>query len=649
MCGILGYNGSFSSDLLNNALMNLSHRGRDDSGLFYDESIGVGFGHTRLSIQDLSSLGHQPMISQDNTTVLIFNGEIYNFRELREELESNGYLFRSNSDSEVILNLYLRDGVKMLSRLNGVFSLAVWDSNINSMLIARDGLGVKPLYYTNTEEGFSFASEIKALLVLSRSDMLNEQALYHYLSFLWCPGADTPLRHVKKVLPGEALVVKEGKIERRWSWYQLPAVRGIRYNLSSQDAIKGCEKYLRRAVHRQMVSDVPVGAFLSGGLDSSAVVAFAREINPNIRCFTIDSIGGQESGVVDDLPYAQKVAKYLDVPLDVITVDSDKLASGLENMVAMLDEPLADPAPLNVLYISQLARESGIKVLLSGAGGDDVFTGYRRHYAIQLDKWLRYLPLKIRSAIEKYSSSVSVNNPFFRRLSKLFNGTRLEGDDRIINYFRWADQDLIYSLFTAEVRHELSGVDVADPLHEYLSLLPDEASALERMLSLEQRFFLPDHNLTYTDKMSMAVGVEVRVPFLDLDLIEFAAKVPIKYKQRGSVGKWVLKKAMEPYLPNDVIYRPKTGFGAPLRRWIKFELRDLLNDLLSVESLNKRGIFDPVAVNQLIRNNEAGVVDVSYTLLSLMCIEIWCRQFIDRQFDYQKVYGRATFEPDRKI
>jgi asparagine synthase (glutamine-hydrolysing) len=391
-----------------------------------------------------------------------------------------------------------------------------------------------------------------------------------------------------------------------------------------------------------MLSDVPVGAFLSGGLDSSAIVTFAREINPKIPCFTIETSGGKEEGMADDLPYAKKVAKHLDVPLHVVSIDSDKMAAGLENMVAMLDEPLADPAPLNVLYISQLARDNGIKVLLSGTGGDDIFSGYRRHHAIRLDKYLQLIPPGIRSGIENFTSSMNSTNSFYRRLSKLFNGSTLEGDERIVNYFRWADDKTARSLFTKEVRAELEGVDAAEPMFDFLHKLPDDLDSLERMLALEQRFFLADHNLTYTDKMSMAAGVEVRVPFLDLDLVEYAAQIPNKYKQNRSAGKWVLKKAMEPYLPHEVIYRPKTGFGAPLRRWIRFELRELLGDLLSEESLRKRSVFDSKAVHQLIKKNDSGVVDASYTLLSLMCIEIWCRQFVDGKFDYKKVYGNLN-------
>jgi asparagine synthase (glutamine-hydrolysing) len=387
MCGILGYSGSFDPSALSAGLRAIAHRGPDDSGEFVDGAARVGLGHARLSILDLSPLGHQPMVSADGAVVLVFNGEIYNFRELRMELEARGFVFRGHSDTEVLLNLYLTDGETMLSRLNGIFAFALWDGRSQSLLIARDALGVKPLYYAALGERFAFASEIKGLLPLvPDARELDAAALHRYLSFLWCPGEGTPLRAVHKLLPGEAMVVRSGRIERRWTWYQLPVFRGVIADLDEKSALAGTESHLRQAVQRQMVADVPVGAFLSGGLDSSAIVAFAREVNPDIRCFTIEAVGGQEEGATDDLPYARRVAQHLGVSLEVVRIDSRQMASDLERMVVQLDEPLADPAPLNVLYISQLAREQGIKVLLSGAAGDDLFTGYRRHRAVQLER-----------------------------------------------------------------------------------------------------------------------------------------------------------------------------------------------------------------------------------------------------------------------
>jgi asparagine synthase (glutamine-hydrolysing) len=378
-----------------------------------------------------------------------------------------------------------------------------------------------------------------------------------------------------------------------------------------------------------MVSDVPLGAFLSGGLDSSAIVSFAIEKDPNIRCFTIETTGDQDKGIIDDLPYAKRVAKHLNVSLDVVTIDSHRMANDLESMVIQLDEPLADPAALNVSYISKLAREQGIKVLLSGAGGDDLFTGYRRHYALQLERYWAWMPRSARIGLQNFIGNINVNSPIQRRVTKMFSGAGSDSTDRLINYFRWSSDAVLQSLYSPEFRQELAESNANQVMQDFLEPIIDDTSSLDQMLTLEQRFFLADHNLIYTDKMSMAEGVEVRTPFLDLDLVEFSSKIPNRLKQKGSIGKWIFKRAMEPYLPKEIIYRPKTGFGAPLRTWIKNDLREMLKDLLSIDSVNKRGLFSAKAVQQLIVDNENGKIDASYTLLSLLCIEIWCRAYIN--------------------
>lgn len=630
MCGILGAWGQSVAARVREANALQAHRGPDDSGHFLDVQAQVALSHVRLSIQDLSPLGHQPMFSEDQSVVLVYNGEIYNFRELRAELEAAGVHFRGHSDTEVLLALYLREGAAMLSRLNGIFAFAIWDQRKQEMLVARDALGVKPFYYAELPTGFVFASEIKALLPLLGTDRsLDADALHRYLSFLWCPGEGTPLKAVRKLLPGEAMVLRAGRVIRRWPWFQLPVFGPVHGDMDEASAISGTLAALRTAVHRQLVADVPVGAFLSGGLDSSAIVAMAREQTADIRCFTIESSGGAEEGYADDLPYARRVASHLGVPLDIVQIDSARMAADLERMVYQLDEPLADPATLNVLYISQMARDNGIKVLLSGAGGDDLFTGYRRHLALRYERLWSRLPAGMLRAMEELTAGLDQSRPLFRRMSKLFSGAGLHGDARIANYFVWTRDSHLKGLYSREFKASLGAQPATQPMLDFLAPLPESIPALERMLALEQRFFLADHNLIYTDKMSMAAGVEVRVPFLDLDLLAFAARIPPRFKQRGTVGKWVLKRAMEPYLPHDVIYRPKTGFGAPLRRWMRHELRELLGDVLSPDSLRRRGIFDPAAVQRLIQQNDAGQVDAAYTLLSLLCIEIWCRRFVD--------------------
>jgi asparagine synthase (glutamine-hydrolysing) len=298
-------------------------------------------------------------------------------------------------------------------------------------------------------------------------------------------------------------------------------------------------------------------------------------------------------------------------------------------MVWQLDEPLADPAPLNVLFICELARRSGIKVLLSGAGGDDLFTGYRRHTSLRYEALWSWLPKPVRQALRQTTKLLDQRGATGRRLRRLFQDAHASGDARLAAYFAWADRNDLLALYTPEMKAAIGESRAEQPMLDFVAGMSPDRSRLDRMLALEQRFFLADHNLTYTDKMSMAAGVEVRVPFLDLEFVELAARVSNRLKQRGHTGKWVLKKAMEPYLPHDVIYRPKTGFGVPLRRWMRHELRELRHDLLSENSVRRRGLFDPRAIQALVADNDRGKRDASYTLFSLMCIEIWCRRFKD--------------------
>jgi asparagine synthase (glutamine-hydrolysing) len=359
------------------------------------------------------------------------------------------------------------------------------------------------------------------------------------------------------------------------------------------------------------------------------VAAFAREAAPQTRlqCFTIamDAAGEREEGMVSDLPYARSVARHLGVDLHVVQAGPE-MADELERMVWHLDEPQADPAPLNVLYISRLAREHGIKVLLSGAGGDDIFTGYRRHYAVQIERYWSGLPHWLRAGAASMAQQLPTNFTLARRVRKGLRYAGLDGDARIASYFHWNEESWVDSLLVPAIRDASRH---ADPLVRSLAMLPPSVPPLTRMLHLECEHFLADHNLNYTDKMSMAVGVEVRVPLLDPDLVRLAFSLPLGAKQRGRRGKWVFTEAMRGIVPDEILHRPKTGFGAPLRAWMHGPLRTLMHDTLSDAALSRRGLFDPAGVRQLIAADAAGRVDGAYALLSLMCIEIWCRQFLD--------------------
>ncbi|HVL00845.1 MAG TPA: asparagine synthase (glutamine-hydrolyzing) [Dongiaceae bacterium] len=640
MCGIAGFQSIDDKTLIDRMRDAIRHRGPDGQGTFSDPITQTSLAHTRLSIIDLSPLGHQPMLTDDQQVALVFNGEIYNYQELRLELEGSGFKFRGHSDTEVLLWLYMRDGENCFARLNGIFSICIYDRRDGLLRLARDGLGVKPLYYSAMAGSFIFASEIKALLQCDRiSREISVPAIRAVLSLLWIPGPWTPLQQIKKLLPGECLVVGQGRIQRQFSFYRLPVPRED-FTLSVTDAIQGVRDRLSTAVARQMVADVPVGAFLSGGLDSSAVVAMAaRHVGPdNIRCFTIDTGGGVDVGTPDDLPYAQFAARKLGVKLEVLKADPLQMLQSLSDMLWFLDEPQADPAPLNVMAIAGYARKQGYKVLLSGAGGDDIFSGYRRHVALQFERYWAWLPASLRSCLQQSSAGLT-GVPRLRRMAKLFNHAGLPADKRLLSYFSWLKNSEVESLLSEEFKHlgvcqgsetsESASIELARALNEMSGTAP-----LNQMLYLESRFFLVDHNLNYTDKLSMAMGVETRVPLLDPDLVEFAARIPVAMKCRGTQGKWVFKQAMSGILPEEVIWRSKAGFGMPLRRWLHTELRPLVEDTLSRSAIERRGIFNVVAVQQLVAKDRAGELDASYSILALMVVELWCRQFIDGQHPF---------------
>lgn len=639
MCGIAGFAGRFDDPaLLTQMGAVMANRGPDDSGVWWDASAGVGLCHRRLSIIDLSPLGRQPMWDVSGRVAIVFNGEIYNYRELRLELVAQGFAFASNTDTEILLNLYLRDGFEMLRHLNGMFAFAIWDTAQGSLFLARDGLGVKPLYYTQSGKGFLFASALRALLCEPEvSREIDSTAVLDYLTLLYSPAPSTMLRRISKLEPGHALLVRSGMIERKWKWFELPVETPL-FRGSEADAAALLRDRLTTATHRQMIADVPVGAFLSGGLDSSSLVSLAKDCakDSQLECFTIafgDSAWNEE-GMTDDLPYATAVARHLDVRLHVIEVGAE-IFGDLPSMIYHLDEPQADPAALHVRSICRLARQMGVKVLLSGTGGDDLFSGYRRHDALMKERYWSWMPVGMRAAMATAARLIDVDTPGRRRFAKAFRYADRSENERIASYFQWIDPVSRDRLLSSELSAQLMDKGNRMPLLGTLTRLPAAMSPLDRMLFLEQKYFLTDHNLNYTDKMSMAESVEVRVPFLDPDLLAFAWSLPDTMKHRDGIGKWIFRKAMEPMLPKSVIYRPKTGFGVPLRRWIHHELQAYVHEHLSDESIRARGLFDPVGVRRLISLDKAGRVDGAYTIFSLLCIEMWCRLFVDGEWKAQ--------------
>lgn len=626
MCGIVGVLGSIQSVVFKKMLQKIAHRGPDS---FCIESFDkVHLGHVRLSIIDLSPSSNQPLWDVKRKCCVIFNGEIYNYQLLRQDLINKGYKFNSNGDAEVLVNLYIEYGVQLFEKLSGIFSFAIWDAAEKRLLIARDNYGVKPLYYAQNEEGFYFASEIKSILeVKSIKRNLNYDSLLRTLIFLWSPGEETLFANIKKLKPAHYAFIKDGVMTEYKRYWQWPAYQPTEQ--SERAIIETVFNSLEAAVKEQLVANVPVGSFLSGGLDSSFIVSLAeRNSISKISTFTIDAKHAttDNDGFTDDLPYAKRVAALFDTELDILQVTPD-IITLLPKIIYHLDELQADPAPLNVLLICEQAKQKGIKVLLSGTGGDDIFTGYRRHYAVQLEKYWSWLPYFARRVLKFVTGFLPHRWAVFRRISKAFQYADCSPSERLLSYFYWLDPKIAFGLFTDSIQLELSESPMKFLFDELNQLETDDP--IEKMLYLERNYFLVDHNLNYTDKMSMACGVEVRVPFLDQRVIATAAKIPSVLKQKGNIGKWALKKAAEKILPKDIIYRSKSGFGVPLRSWLKTDLAPLVEQYLSKDILMKRGIFNPQRVGYLVEQDRSGKHDYSYPIFALLCFEIWCQQFLD--------------------
>jgi asparagine synthase (glutamine-hydrolysing) len=630
MCGIIGAIGNVNNDNGKNAISLIKHRGPDSSGCFLQSNLFLG--HTRLAIQDLSENANQPMFSTNGRYVIIFNGEIYNHKEIRSALASE-FEFRSSGDTETVLNGYIKYGINLLNQLNGIYAFAIYDKENDEIFIARDQFGVKPLYCYFDDDIFLFGSELKSFLPYHINRELSAEALVNYIQFLWSPGNKTPFQHVHKVLPGHYLQFKLADFKNcrpiKFYHWEKPVKQS---QLTENQIIDQLEQLLLKAVDRQLLSDVPVGFFLSGGLDSSLLVAMARKLYPNRKliCFTID-VGDWSKGIDDfanDLAYAKKVASILDIELKVVKADID-IVKMFDQMVWQLDEPQADAAPLNVFKIASLARQNNIKVLIGGAAGDDLFSGYRRHQALVYEKYFQSIPLIFRKWIHFLIKQIPSTNPLFRRVKKLFGHIDKLPIERQAGYFGWLPTKSVKALFTNEWKKKLKNNDPYKYFYILAEHLNSGSSDLERMLYWELKTFLVDHNLNYTDKMAMAIGVEARVPFLDLELVEFAKTIPENFKMNGKETKYILKKVAERYLPSEIIYRSKTGFGAPVRKWITQDLSSMIEERLSPERLKQRGIFDADAVWELIELNKTGKIDASYPIWSLLAIESWLRQFAD--------------------
>jgi asparagine synthase (glutamine-hydrolysing) len=619
MCGIAGiyhYRGDRSVDPETLAAMTgaLAHRGPDDTGLYVAGPVGLG--HRRLSIVDLSEAGRNPMTNEDESLWLVFNGEVYNVLERRDELAARGHRFRSHTDSEMLLHLYEEKGADLVHELRGMFGFALWDSHHRTLLVARDRLGIKPLYWRATADTFAFASELKGLLADPECPRaVAPAALEDYLTYQYVPSPSTILADVHKLEPGHLLLVSPaGVVVRRW-WS--PPV-GESSDLGYEDATAELRRLLEEAVRLRFMSDVPIGAFLSGGIDSSIVCALmAKLMDEPVKTFTIGFEGAEE----DETQYARRVAAHLGSEHHEFVVRPDALAI-LPRLVWHLDEPLADPSALPTWAVSEIAR-SQVKVAFSGDGGDETFAGYESYrYArkyLELDR----IPAPLRRLLARMTGGGS------SRLHTRIGRLAMDPAERFLEIMTISGAAERRALLGEGVRAQLDGRDALDWARAHRPGAP--VPLLSSLLHLDLTTYLTDDVLAKVDRMSMAHALEVRVPLLDHVLVEFAARLPLEYKLRGATSKAILKAAVKDLLPPDILARGKQGFAVPLARWFGGAFDTFVRDTLSHDAVVRRGMFAPAAVDELIARACTGPKDprAGRLLWAVIVFELWARAYLD--------------------
>jgi asparagine synthase (glutamine-hydrolysing) len=627
MCGIHGVinldGQPVAPEILSRMGKATSHRGPDDEGLHVDGNAGIAM--RRLSIIDLAG-GHQPISNADDSLWLVCNGEIYNYRELRAELQAKGYHFKTGSDSEVLLHLYDAEGDAFVERLNGMFDFAIWDKRRRRLLIGRDRLGVKPLYVLQDAARFAFATEAKALLELPGvSAALAPEAVAGYLHLGYVAAPGCIFKGIRKLPPATLLAVEDGQV-RQWRWWRMPT--RIERAWSEAEWVRRVRAQLEESVRMQMVSDVPIGAFLSGGVDSSAVVGFmARHTSHPVRTYSIGFEGGAAEQLYNELPYARQVAQLFGTEHREIVVKPDVIGL-LPRLLWHMDEPVSDTAFITTYLVSEFARQD-VKVILSGVGGDELFGGYRRylggHYAAKFKRLPAFAQRLAVAAGQRMPSDRHSGALNMLRLAKGFIASAdMADDERYRSYLQVMPRSQVASLL-------LRDAPGSDDALDHAFAAAGHEDELNRMLAVDAETQLPDDLLLLTDKMSMAVSLECRVPLLDHELVELAAAMPAAIKVRDGQLKSVMKQALADLLPASILHRAKRGFGTPMGAWLKRELAPALRHLLAPEVLEQRGLFKPDVVRALVVEHEASRIDGTDALVALMNLEIWSRVYLDRQ------------------
>ncbi len=635
MCGIAGFS-TFKRDLDNKdriitAMCDaIAHRGPDEWGHSVNQS--VVFGHRRLSIVGLSD-GKQPM-SIAGGYEITFNGEIYNFRELKEELLQDGVKFKTSTDTEIVLHMYVKYGLKCFEYFNGMFAIAIWDPKNEQLILARDRIGKKPLFYSYKDSEIIFASELKALVKHPCFDKkLSVSGLDKFLTFEYVPSPHTIFENTWKVEAGEYVILSKDSIHKGFYWnYPSADPLANPYSSSEDEVMSQIEEILHSAVDLRLQADVPVGVFLSGGVDSSLVTAIAHQRNRSEHKLKSFSIYFNEKSY-DESDYVKQIVKKFDLEHYSETVSAKDMLGLFDRLGSIMDEPMADPSLVPTYFLSKIAA-SKVKTVLGGDGADEMFAGYPTYIANKLVNLYNIVPYDLRTFItssfrdSKHSIlPVSAKNMSLDHLVKqFFRGAGTAGE---IRFFRWmgglleAEKDALYQ---GDIRSALQGSLPYADLSRYLSRV-NIYSELNRLLYLSQKLYMMDDILVKVDRASMMNSLEVRAPFLDYRLVEYAASIPERFKLKGFKSKYILKKLAAKYLPKDIVYRPKKGFGIPITEWLSSELKPTMLELLSKERLDKQGIFQHDAVKELVDGHLSMRSNNRKQLWPLLCFQLWAEEF----------------------
>jgi asparagine synthase (glutamine-hydrolysing) len=643
MCGIAGMFGPEEAmapeqrlEVVAQMCQVIEHRGPDDEGFHIDGGLALGM--RRLSIIYLFT-GRQPISNEDDSIWIVFNGEIYNFQELRDDLISRGHIFRTGTDTETIVHLYEDEGERCVERLRGMFAFAIWDKREKKLFIARDRVGVKPLHYCLAGETLIFASEIKSILqhpAVSRE--VNLEAVSDFLTFGYVPDPASAFRGIFKLEPGHTLTFKGGRLTTKRYWdFDYHHDGASEPPREESYYIERIRELIAESVKLRLISDVPLGAFLSGGIDSSTVVAMmAREMNMPVKTF---SIGFTESSF-DELHYARITARHFNTEHHEFIVSPD-VCKIVEEIIWHHDEPFADVSSIPTYIVSKMAREH-VTVILSGDGGDELFGGYDRYLVDRKREVFERIPGFLRRNLMLRASRAIPRATYGKNFLR---NASLDPDARYVDSISYFDEELKRSLLSSCLRGSLNGRDSSAAFRRLLAE-PQSSERLDHLLYLDSKTYLPGDILTKVDRMSMAHSIEAREPLLDHKLIEFVQSVPASLKLRGSVSKHILKSAVRGLIPDEIVTRQKQGFGVPIRGWFNNELRELLYDTLTDSRTRQRGYFNQKAVEEILDEHRRRRRDNSTHLWGLLTLELWHRAFIDRVPD-PNFEGAKRIELDR--